>query len=483
MAFYSLVMYAGNGSNRNFTIHFPYLDKSHVKVKINNVQTTAFSWLTSSSIQFNTAPAAGANIEIYRETPLNYAPVDFTDGSILLEQDLDLLTTFNLYVDQELADKAARALSMGSGGASNAPDSGTLAAAEAARIAAEKAAREAEAARDAALQAGAGANGGNGANGGAGNFSSVKVKGSPTAYVDVQTTTDAPGNKCGVRYFNSDSIVSAGSPKYQAVYTPSDGIFRYTAADAEAEWRWIINGGEPAMSFKRVTGVSSLENDYYTLTLGQPPLSLPDGMGRPVGGALHIHGTSQNMRLAKIEMFNDGQLSGGLVATPHELNLYSTNKVTLMGLNDETYFTAWRDRAVLPFSIQRNNQMEWRSDGNIVLSRDSVVVWSINNYITSDVRLKTDIKPLEGSSLEKVKQLTAKTYLWKDDLMNKGDTREIGLIAQEVAEVVPEVVSKMSSSADTLGVAYTQLVPLLVEAVKELSAKVEALEAQLATKD
>ncbi len=67
--------------------------------------------------------------------------------------------------------------------------------------------------------------------------------------------------------------------------------------------------------------------------------------------------------------------------------------------------------------------------------------------------------------------------------MGKGDKREIGLIAQEVAEVVPEVVSKMSSSADTLGVAYTQLVPVLVEAVKELSAKVESLEAQLLSKE
>jgi hypothetical protein len=453
MAFYSLVMYAGNGSNRNFTIHFPYLDKSHVKVKINSVPTTTFTWLTSSSIQFDTAPAAGVNIEICRETPLNYAPVDFTDGSILLEQDLDLLTTFNLYVDQELADRVALALSKGSGGsggsggASNAQDSGAAAAAEAARIAAEKAAREAEAARDAAVKAGA--NGANGAaTSGVGKFSSVTVKNSPTAYVDVQTAADYQGNACGVRY-----LQSAGTPKYQSIYTPSDGIFRYTAADAKAEWRWVINGGEPAMSFKRTTGVSSLENDYYTLTLGLPPLSIPDGMGRPTGGALNIYGTSQNMRLAKIEMFNDGELSGGLIASPYELNLYSTNKVTLMGLNSETYFTAWRDRAVLLFSTNRNNQMEWRSDGNVVLARDNVVVWSINNYLTSDVRLKTDIKPLEGSSLEKVKQLTAKTYLWKDDLMGKGDKREIGLIAQEVAEVVPEAVSKMSSDADTLGVA------------------------------
>ena len=185
----------------------------------------------------------------------------------------------------------------------------------------------------------------------------------------------------------------------------------------------------------------------------------------------------------KIEMYNDGNLSGGMIASNYELNLYGPNKVTLMGLNGETYFTAWRDRATLNFSTNRTHHMDWQADGNVVLTRNNVVVWSINNYLTSDVRLKTDIKPLEGSSLEKVKQLTAKTYLWKDDLMGKGDKREIGLIAQEVAEVVPEVVSKMSKDSDTLGVAYTQLVPVLVEAVKELSAKVESLEAQLMSKE
>ena len=93
---YSYVLYAGNGSNKNFSFNFPYLNKSHVKVKIDNANTTAFTWLTDSSLQFTTAPAAGSIIEIYRETPQSAAPVDFTDGSVLLERDLDLLATFNL---------------------------------------------------------------------------------------------------------------------------------------------------------------------------------------------------------------------------------------------------------------------------------------------------------------------------------------------------------------------------------------------------
>ena len=117
---YSYVLYAGDGSNKYFSFHFSYLDKTHVKAKIDNTPTTAFTWLTNNSIQFTTAPAAGIVIEIYRETPQNTAPVDFTDGSVLLERDLDLLTIFNLYVGQEATDRASRAISVGSDGAFNA---------------------------------------------------------------------------------------------------------------------------------------------------------------------------------------------------------------------------------------------------------------------------------------------------------------------------------------------------------------------------
>ena len=482
MAFYSLVMYAGDGSNRNFTIHFPYLDKSHVKVKVSNANTTAFTWLTSSSIQFNTAPAAKTEIEIYRETPLNYVPVDFTDGSILLERDLDLLTLFNLYVDQELADKAAIATSMAQeakdlaaiaismGGSGGSGGSGAAAAAEAARIAAEKAAREAEAARDAALKAGAGGGGG-GSNSSVIKASSVVVKGKPSSSVDLYAETAS--SECGVNYYYLNGAI----PEYQGYYSARDGIFRNSATKVNGEWLWVIDGYDSVMSFKLGPSWAGPANDHYTLSVGDPT------SGNGFGGLLKIYGTKTDGRYAKVALYNNGQLDGGMVASDYELNLVGPQKVTMMGLSGETYFTTWRDRAVQVFGTDRNTQMEWQADGNVVLTRNKLAVWNINSQLTSDVRLKTDIKPLEGSSLEKVKQLNAKTYLWKDDLMGKGDKREIGLIAQEVAEVVPEVVAKMSKDADNLGVAYVQLIPLLVEAVKELSAKVESLEAQLMSKE
>lgn len=111
---YSYVLYSGNGSNKNFAFSFPYLDASHVKVKVDGVATTAWSFLSANTVQMATAPASGAVVEVYRETPKDTSVVDFSDGSVLLEKDLDLLATFNLYCAQESVDVANRALYLNS---------------------------------------------------------------------------------------------------------------------------------------------------------------------------------------------------------------------------------------------------------------------------------------------------------------------------------------------------------------------------------
>ena len=103
MAF-SYVRYTGNGTTTNYTFPFSYINASHIKARVNGELTTAFTFLTANSIQFAVAPAGDAIIEIRRETPKDTPIVDFTDGSVLLERDLDLLATYNLYVAQEAQD-------------------------------------------------------------------------------------------------------------------------------------------------------------------------------------------------------------------------------------------------------------------------------------------------------------------------------------------------------------------------------------------
>lgn len=81
----------------------------------------------------------------------------------------------------------------------------------------------------------------------------------------------------------------------------------------------------------------------------------------------------------------------------------------------------------------------------------------------SDIRLKTNIKTLE-SALDKVLQLRGVSY-------TKAGTPEIGVIAQEVEKIIPEVVC---NTGEYKAVAYGNLVALLIEAIKELDRKVDA---------
>jgi len=88
----------------------------------------------------------------------------------------------------------------------------------------------------------------------------------------------------------------------------------------------------------------------------------------------------------------------------------------------------------------------------------------------SDERLKKDVSTIEGA-LDKTKQLRGVEFTRIAD-----DARSIGVIAQELEKVIPELV--ITDDEGIKGVNYAQITGLLIEAVKELSAKVEALESK-----
>ncbi len=90
---------------------------------------------------------------------------------------------------------------------------------------------------------------------------------------------------------------------------------------------------------------------------------------------------------------------------------------------------------------------------------------------SSDRRLKRNIKPLENS-LDKVLRLNGYRYQWNANL-NKGDAQQIGFVAQEVEAIFPELVTTDANGMKS--VAYQNVVPVLVEAIKELKAENEAL--------
>jgi hypothetical protein len=117
----SYVQYNGDGSTRNFAIPFPYLSTNDVKVALNGAAQTNFSFLSGGgTIQLATAPAYGVTIEIRRVTPRDNRLVDFNDGSVITETDLDLSALQVFYIVQEAVDVAGGTLGIDSDGSFNA---------------------------------------------------------------------------------------------------------------------------------------------------------------------------------------------------------------------------------------------------------------------------------------------------------------------------------------------------------------------------
>ena len=122
-------------------------------------------------------------------------------------------------------------------------------------------------------------------------------------------------------------------------------------------------------------------------------------------------------------------------------------------------------------SLQRWNQI-WGLTGNIA---------------TSDRRAKKNIQPL-NYGLSDLMQLRPVTYEWKNDTRNHG--AQIGLIAQEVLEVIPEIVETHSFVADgrgnksyqeneLYGMVYEELIPVLIQSIQEQQAIIDDLKERI----
>jgi len=93
----------------------------------------------------------------------------------------------------------------------------------------------------------------------------------------------------------------------------------------------------------------------------------------------------------------------------------------------------------------------------------------------SDERLKTNLLPIENG-LDKVSTLRAVTGRY---LTDEAEMSRSFLIAQDVQAVLPEAVSVEEDDQQTLGLRYTEVIPLLVSALKESKQRIEVLEAKV----
>lgn len=101
--------YTGNGSTTNYSFTFEYLKQSDVKVTLDTVATTAFTFANATTLSFTTAPASSVAIRIFRDTAIDLLSATFFPGSAIKAEDLNQNFTQSLYVTQESDADAASA--------------------------------------------------------------------------------------------------------------------------------------------------------------------------------------------------------------------------------------------------------------------------------------------------------------------------------------------------------------------------------------
>jgi hypothetical protein len=115
-----------------------------------------------------------------------------------------------------------------------------------------------------------------------------------------------------------------------------------------------------------------------------------------------------------------------------------------------------------------NYKLDFRTNsvsrGNINVT-DNIVTYNA----TSDYRLKEDLKEIKG--LEKVAEIKVYDFKWKAN-----DERMYGVLAHELAEVIPYAVTGEKDGKNMQGVDYSKLVPILVKSIQELETRIKQLE-------
>jgi hypothetical protein len=296
---------------------------------------------------------------------------------------------------------------------------------------------------------------------------------------------------------------SMGANKYRVWHAGNDGSG--TGLDAD-----LLDGAQPSVSASNSTIVQRHSSGYiYANYFNTNPNDVTSGVTKvcvETGNDGFIrHGTAAaiqsfvNCKTNSSTDSNQVYIRNGSPTvyfrdTDHNSSMLHCNSsllYVLRGANDSTTWTQVNSQWPFIFNLANNNA----TCGNNFEAIGDVTAFS------SDRRLKENFKYID-SPLEKVLNLNGYTFDWKDTVKELGfspkiEKNDVGLIAQEVQEVIPQAVAPApfdqewdgdaeknisKSGEDYLTVKYEKLVPLLVEAIKEQQQQIDELRRKLEEK-
>lgn len=211
-----------------------------------------------------------------------------------------------------------------------------------------------------------------------------------------------------------------------------------------------------------------------------------NGVGANVGSSITVYDST------KLPL-SGGTLSGMLYSASLNGAMVQNNSAASFEVRNSSGSTGDYGMAMINFHCQGHYAMKigCRADGYFGIggwssaawrwysASDGTMVASGNVVAYSDPRLKEDFKRIERP-MDILDKLDGGTFVWKHGIKHtevKAGKRDYGVLADQVEAVMPEIVSgSIEIDGETYRtVAYEKLVPVLIEAVKELKAEVDAL--------
>ena len=276
---------------------------------------------------------------------------------------------------------------------------------------------------------------------------------------------------------NSFTVQAANGAQYAGAFGQNISLSAGNGSDDPAESAYGGNGGSVIIA----SGAGGSAVDGTAGNAGNIVLSLG------VGGIGYPTGLSGNVLIA-------GDDNGVYRNTPHQLEIVGAsnqNKQLLIGYLADSGGDAGYGAIQATYAGVENTPLILNPNGGGV----GILTTNVTNPLTigqgsgwaladgwatySSRRFKTDIHTLTGA-LDKVEELRGVSYTLKAT-----GRHEIGVIAEEVGKVVPEVVTYEKNGVDAQSVDYNRLTALLIEATKqqqvEIVSAMRAIRAQQAT--
>lgn len=139
-----------------------------------------------------------------------------------------------------------------------------------------------------------------------------------------------------------------------------------------------------------------------------------------------------------------------------------------------SYTAAFQEAIAMYVNTNGNNMINWFNASGSYVSSIVINSSTVLYNTVSDYRLKEDLKSFKG--LDIVSKINVYDYKWKSD-----GTRMYGVVAHELQEVLPDAVSGFKDAVNpdgsikNQGVDYSKIVPVMVQAIKELKAELDTL--------